>query len=266
MPLFKIIAATLCLALVLFLAACERLTARGTSSSGSSGSSSSDDGATGLFSVSVQLKYEGTAATTYAEAGSCTIAGGSALASTNSCTITIPEGQLYYSDMKFVVTTGVGTCPLVTFTPYYYQAAGTNPWNPDWDTAANADCTVAFASLPTACFSGPAPELIATFPTLTGLYSVLGSGTSASWEVLSSNSTDPAYSNRRVANNLSLASRALTFGIGGGDGYVMNTMQDYTFDCQDTYLFTNRTITIVIDDDDVDANGGANDVDDWKAY
>lgn len=204
-----------------------------------------------------------------------TVAGGAVL----SCTIKVPELELHFSDIDFIVgTNSASTCTHVSFHPYYYQRSTNIAYTPTGATAA-ADCTGATLPMPTVCYSGAAKSMITGFPKYVYQYFVPGGGTLTSTYTLTSSNTlgttldddlSVLYTNANVSNGLALGSRgaANSWGYVDFDPTAMPTiqMQDYTATCSDPYGNELYTIILYLVDSDSTSTPGVSPDDGVDSY
>jgi len=196
--------------------------------------------------------------------GSCYFSSTDSQTSTaKSCSIQIPENQLYYSDLVFTVgTTETSVCATVTFTPYRFQRSNSATFEVD-DVATTVDCSA--SPLDVKCLGGAITILtdLSYDPNVyTGIYFVPTESTySAQYTLKSSNTmrqTDTDYSyknNSNATNNLVTRTASLSSLYNGGGSaasvdYLANTMTDYTVECEDKWGNTLYKIEMIIGDDD----------------
>lgn len=200
-----------------------------------------------LFKVNLSSTWE-TGSTTVTSLGTCTIdddstAGGAV----NLCTITVPEGQLYFSKLKFSLTVADESCDLVNFRPYWYRrsdAAGFTPAG----TSTPIDCDAPLLKdRPIGCFGGAARELAPSFPVNTGLIYFTESGGTVEVELSSGNtirqSASEGIDNRWAAND-----KVDTTDATGWDDYVASSTQHYEYMCRDKHYEPLYLLRIIIDE------------------
>ncbi len=254
-----------------------------TATTTSSGSSTTTT--TAALRVKVEVAWEtGFDRSTYAD---CSIPSTAADGTTLACTAAVPEGKLFYGTTYITIETGTGSlCPQLIFRPYFYQASTAAAFTPLGSTAV-VDCSVAAAfapplttsTLPAACFNGPATTLVSSFPTYTGLYVSPTTSTYSNTYTIASGNSLTKRTNRWVSNQLSSETNALrdrtvnrpTY-TPGGDGYIANTLRDYSATCMKSWTEDRYSITLVITDVDTETgedadNGtaGNNDFGDWNS-
>jgi len=214
-----------------------------------------------------------------------------------NCTVSIPEGRLYYSQLYFSISHLSSTCYYGIFSPYFYQASTSNFYVPPGQLpTAGVDCSSTY-SLPATCFGGAAPWIVSNFT----YYHASQTGTIGN--IYRPNETDltvaqsytekvpSAYSatyltNRMTVNDLTNSTMKAT-GLGAmafsayltntavpgpGDGLIANSYHDYTIECRDKWydpqpFNTQYKIHLYIKDVDSDTgNGPENDYDTWNHY
>ncbi|MBS1961054.1 MAG: hypothetical protein JST04_02475 [Bdellovibrionales bacterium] len=190
---------------------------------------------------------------------SCSVPSGSATGTAVTCSGKIPEGQLYFSNLKFTVgTTSSNTCHTIVFRPYYYVASTAAAYTPPGSTSA-VDCSV--LPLDGSCYNGAAKEIVPSFPDYSGVYFLTSTGNEADYTISSGNTLQQG-TNRYTCNNKVDKTAAVA-------GYVANTMQDYVLECRDEYYELQRKITLTIGDYDTgpaeDPGGASDHFDDWLA-
>lgn len=202
--------------------------------------------------------------------GNCSFAEDASEGSTVNCTVSIPEGRLYYSNVNFDIgTSNVAKCPIINFSPYYYRRSNTAGFTPRGETTA-IDCS---AVEPDAkCFGGAAPTLVPEFPKNTGLYFLTGVTPASSYTLPSENKTrwygGTDHVNYLVTNNLASPNRYNPVGAGvnqrvGIDGLEPN-WYGYTITCTTNWARTLYTINLTIQDENEDGDPlGADEYTDW---
>lgn len=179
-------------------------------------------------------------------------------AANGTCTVQIPELDLYYSDLEFRVSTNsAATCAQIVFTPFQYRRSNSATFVNDAD-GTTIDCTAVPPDL--YCFGGAAKfiQQLDSYPTNTAIYFLTANELSKSYTMLSADvnrSTDRHASmseNINVANNFT-GNRATSVldGAGGIVDYVANSFVDYRFDCNDRWGETLYSWTLTIGDDDL---------------
>jgi hypothetical protein len=183
----------------------------------------------------------------------------------DSCTITAPEGELFYSKTKFTVETN-GDCAVIRFRPFYYKMSDNAAFTDI--TATALDCSNPINSLnPAGCFYGPATTLTG-FPAVTGTFTDTGNTKTLDFEYDSPSNQDIAATactmgNRWIANSASAGQKATGNDTTDCNGYVINVGSgdyvDYKAECVDKFSDAVADITIILNDSD----GGTNDHETW---
>jgi hypothetical protein len=209
-----------------------------------------------VFSVDVGTSWESGTSTnsTVSPWGTCSI---STTDSTKTCpTISIPEGQLYYS--KLIINASVtnkAECAVFAFAPYYYQMSNQANFFPSFPLFAYSAFTALDCSAiptPVGCFAGPATKIVPSFPTNTWVYYLPSTDPVLNWSIDSANKVrqeqnlDPG--NRWTTNDL-LTKTSSYYDVQGNMVYVSNSMQDYSFQCRDTFgdIKHSMTLTLAVD-------------------
>lgn len=201
----------------------------------------------------------------------CEIPKSAPLGTVLECDVTVPEAQLYYSDLILSLETDpLGPGERMTFHPYYYIASRSPEFIPFWsdnDTKINcfgeADVPFTFKKIPKDCFNGPAPHIIDGWPTYTGVYHLVKGSHILTKEIPAANSIR-RRTNRWTSNSLDPAFRGRDLDL-GGDGYVSNSMKDYSFALDDKWGEPLYAITLTIKDEDFQTGGsGDNHYSGWN--
>lgn len=179
-----------------------------------------------------------------------------------SCSVSIPEGQLYYSDITFTYGTNQPSlCSIISFKPYAYRRSNINGYIPpgqeDGIDCSNPD------TIEKKCYGGAGPTLIEDYPKNKGHY-FLPTVTTETTETLPSENTTRWYGgkpwNHLAANNLT--NRAAS---DAGRQYVGGSMNDYYLQCLDIWAHPVYSIKLTISDQDTEAGEGVEDeIDDWN--
>jgi len=195
-------------------------------------------------------------------------------APTPTCTVAIPEGRLYYSDLHLQYSWYSSECKLMTFQPYYYQAANAQSADLSWAGAELIDCTT--ATTDKNCYGGAAPDLVSGFPDYRSLIYLpdesVGSAALSEDSVLRSGHSRTYGSNRAVANDMTgnKAASITAVGFGARDAYLANTFVDYKFSCRDDwYDAVTYEINLTITDEDTDGtptNPALDHIKSWKGF
>jgi hypothetical protein len=259
----RFFSAFLITAALAFTAACGTRTSNNSSSGSINGPTptptpSSTAGASAFpFEVILTSQYEdntGTPGGTITTEADCQMPVAAAAGTINPCNVSIPEGRMHFSTLTWTVSVGTQTlnppCEIVVFQPYYYKASNAAGFKPSWETSA-IDCSA--SPTPLGCFSGPATTIVTGFPQFVGEYFLAPDTSSQSYSVKSANA-NLRSSDRWTVNNLADETSAVAF-LNGRDGYVANSMVDYSFSCFDKFMqpvygFTHQITKI-------DVTGGA---------
>lgn len=217
--------------------------------------------------LEVGLKWEG--ATEYKTVLDCKTPVMPANGQTYNCSITIPEAQLYYSDVRFRVgTSDALQCPLVSFHPYYYKRSNLGNYVPP--NGEEIDCTPGNTTpLSPNCYGGAGPAILGeTISQYTGRYFVSAVGKRADFEVPSENTTQwyKGYAvNYRITNDLATAARA-TGVTTGAKTRVAGTYFDYRAACRNIWGEHLFSLLLTISDENQTNNptGTLDEYDDWN--
>jgi hypothetical protein len=221
----------------------------------------------------LQTKYE--SADIYSTFDTCiiasTVSAGTA-DSTKDCTFSVPEVQMYYSDLKIVIGTNSSTtCKLISFTPYHFLRS-IDPAFLETADGVSTDCSPGKYGSNADCWGGAAVGFLgSSFPQSRGKYFLAEDKIEENYTSLSANKLrlangfDAHYrTNRVVANNLADTATGVSV---FGTHYISNSMVDYSATCQDELGYVKYRINLLIEDDDGDAtsdpDGTINDITDW---
>ncbi|WP_413576351.1 hypothetical protein ACLVWU_18385 [Bdellovibrio sp. HCB290] len=206
--------------------------------------------------VGVQTRWEGGGAPT--SHGEC-IALSTAPIETGpeTCDITIPEGQLYYSELMITMGSKLAeTCSMVSFTAYAYKRSSSDTYVPPGESSPVKCATEANSNL--ACWGGAGPALYPDYPKTGGQYFLLINGASTTINIPSGNSRRYG-SNRGTVNTLADHTTSIS-------GYVANTMQDYYVHCLDIWAQPIYSFKLTIKDEDTkgtENEPARNQIPDW---
>ncbi len=199
--------------------------------------------------LAVETAWEQTP-TEFTRHGICQIDRGSG-ATTQTCTIRIPEGELFFSKTKFIFgTDDATTCHRVQFIPMYYQTSVNAAYLNFWESApAAVNCAGATpANRIPGCFWGAGPRLYSSWPTPMGKYFNTSGGLEGSEEMDSGNSGG-LNDNVSVCNKIDDPTTSIT--RGGVDHYEANSSFPYNVKCIDKYGQTQKEIFVYIGDADL---------------
>ncbi|WP_374078290.1 hypothetical protein [Bdellovibrio bacteriovorus] len=201
--------------------------------------------------------------------GNCSLPADATQGSTVNCTVSIPEGQLYYSNVNFDVGTfNANSCPIVEFRPYYYMRANTANFTPPGETAA-IDCSLLQDKK---CWGGAAPTMVTDFPKNTGYYFLTLVNATTNYTLPSENKTrwyGGDGVNYLVTNDLSLADAIAPVATGSqqrvGQVALDPNWYGYQVNCTDHWARVLYTINLTIRDENQDnAHSGPEDeLTDW---
>jgi hypothetical protein len=248
----------LTLSLALVLAGCVSEEDKGANASGSSSSGGSSGTTTGggLY-LKVESAYDMTPDDKTVQAN-CSIPLDSAAGTTDTCTVTMPEADLYFGRLTFTYGTGdPDQCAVVNFKPYYYQGSSAANFDAiyklDYDPASPTDCSA--SPISSDCFNGVAVQIVPDFPSKRYLYIETSAALESTVEAPSANELDLS-SNAYSSNNMSAANRtsdqwdptSIVGGTTGSDNktYLANTLQDYTVECRDVKYELIYQITLTV--------------------
>jgi hypothetical protein len=163
------------------------------------------------------------------------------------CLVPIGEEQLFYSKLKFEISTS-GDCTVIQFTPYRYRASSDAAYVPP-EGGGPFDCSVADTVSPVECWGGVAKELVPDFPAFVGLFSTSGMLS----QTISSSNEILGHANRYTSNDMLAADRGVDLApVGSFEGYVADSMVDYTAQCVDKWANVVSTINVFVQDFDGD--------------
>ena len=178
-----------------------------------------------------------------------------------TCAVSIPEGQLYFSDLSFTYGTNVpALCSIVSFTPYAYRRSTSAAYIPLGELDP-VDCSNP-NTIEKKCYGGAGPTMITDYPKNTGHY-FLPTVTTEATETLPSENTTRWYGgkpwNLLVTNNL--VNRASDI---PAKQYIGGSMNDYVLSCLDIWAHPLYSIRLTITDEDSEVGGnGIDEVVDW---
>lgn len=176
-----------------------------------------------------------------------------------TCTISIEELNLYYSNLKFNIATGSRSyCEQVVFRPFRYERSNAAAFS-QAGSSSPLDCTKASFERDSKCWGGLAPVIATGFPVNMSNYFLTENTLSASYTAKSADErreSDPdaslMYTNANSTNNLALAARGTGLEVALGDDvdYVANTYVDNFIGCYDYWGNLDYSITLTIRDED----------------
>ena len=171
-----------------------------------------------------------------------------------TCTVHIPEGELYFSDVTVVMSWLNTKCIAPEFTPYRYFASTSATFSPPWTQGQATDCSK--SPLPKDCFGGAAKDMLKEFPKFFSeiwFSDPSDAGVPRNKKYVANSGFSHANgTNRGAVNDISagkIGSSIADFGAvvyagasgsatnpiykGGGDAYIANTYADYEIVCRD---------------------------------
>lgn len=198
--------------------------------------------------------------TDFTTQGTCQIALNAAVGTTTTCNIAVPEAQLFFSKLTYVVGSADSTqCKRIIFRPYYYLGSTAAAFTPNWDaTQTEVDCST--SPIPAECYNGVAAEIVTDFPSYRSMYFLTNLGQETTFNADSANNKtklDNTYS----CNNLADPSAAA--GVYAADGYSFvggstagttnydSRYQNYIVECRDEWNELVYKITARISDEDL---------------
>ncbi len=204
--------------------------------------------------IALQRKWESQptedAYTTHAV---CAFPSGSISGASKSCTLTVPEGTLYYSKINFLVGTNLHkSCPILTFRPYYYKKSSDANFTPDGHDT-DFDCQTDNSTTPKECYGGAAPAMLDKFPQYTGRYFLPYKNMATSFPLGTENSLQTYYGanvNFLVTNDRT--NRALGKAAGPG-AHIANSFRDYTVTCENYWGDVLFDILLTIKDENTES-------------
>ncbi len=178
----------------------------------------------------------------------CSVPPGSPDGTVVNCTVSIPEGRLHYSHLIIETSTPqAGSCEFAYLRPYYYRASVDPMFVPNWDINAKLDCSKSWPDAPAGCYNGAATSIISGFPKFD--HEVVLSNDqgmiSRKWDIQSAFEQKRFGDNRWVSNTLKNRAQPLSI---QNDGFIANTMQDYVFECRDSYADLVSAIVLTVKD------------------
>lgn len=193
---------------------------------------------------------------------------------TKTCTVTIPEEELYYS--KFYMTFGTAAatasaCKVIIFKPFAYLASYDAAFIAPWGRNASAvDCSrsTAGSTLGAGCYNGAAKEIVPSFPDKTFIHFFPDEGVEGKAAVSSPYEAGMGYDNTWITNNLTDRATAINLAnnTATSDRYIGTTLtttpgglaktgdmvyQDWGVYCMNEYYEPVYEIIIKIADQDI---------------
>lgn len=193
-----------------------------------------------------------------------------------TCTIVVPEGRLYFSDLTFQYSWLTSECTIFFFQPYYYLHTALAPAvtiNPPWTKYEDTLCENLTDAGPD-CWGGAAPEVVPGFPDFDTLFytpdeSISGGPQNDKTTVPSSYSRSYA-SNRGVCSDMPAGRAVNTYTAAqlgtAGDRYEANSFVQYQLYCRDQwYDDQTYSITVIVSEENSETGDpGVNHFPSWK--
>jgi hypothetical protein len=207
-----------------------------------------------IFNVAVKTIWDTDPNLNESSWQNCLVTSGSAASS--SCSVAVPEAQMFHSSLRMSVTIKEGYCDVLDFNPYIYQQSTLAAYTPPGSGGA-IDCSG--LTPPIGCFSGAGVELVTDYPLNIGTYYLAAHGLTVDYDFISGDTKrvrdSLTINNRWMSNNLPVGQRGIAQA-----NYVANSMQDWTFICKDEYDETLYQLTINLTDTD----GATDTIADWQ--
>lgn len=177
----------------------------------------------------------------------CAISKGAPAGTLMNCELSVPEGQMYFSDFT-ITSNSTDVCAISTAEPYQYLASTSTTFDPRWGNGT-IDCSGA-VSRSKFCYNGPGPDLIPEWPTYDHIFYLPSITKKYAFEI-AAGVTGRRGTNRWMCNSLTPARRAVNGpNLVSGDGYIANSMRDWRFRCKDRWEEILYEITLYLSDDD----------------
>lgn len=250
-------------------------TAASGSTTGGSGSSASAY----KMKLTVSSFWETSTSSTATVLGTCSATTTTANVPKTTCSISVPEGQLFYSKLVFKIESDAeATCSQISFRPYYYlMSKSAGFFTPGTSTGA-IDCSGVLWQTTLGCWNGPGTTILGTAALLRSAagvyYTPTATTLSKTYEMASSPNDKYSSLNastRYSANDLADATVSVATGndpyvATGGDCTVGNNNPaggqcyfDWYFECRDAYNERQYSITARI----VEVDGATDSFTDW---
>lgn len=258
---------------LILTASCLAIVAGCSGSGGAAGTTDSGSGSVPLeiikstspLYITITSQYDGPTAPAgpVSYHGVCNIDPDNLAANDITCTITIPEGKLFFSPLTFTYGTGnKSLCPRIEFYPYYRRVSNAAAYVPPGGSE-ELDCSDPTTDL-AGCYDGVAADIVPGFPAANGLWQTTDTVSEFSATAKSSWKFGTTYGNTHTCNNLSAAGRMADISIGGGGPQIYESFsnslpafQDYEIACLDQWQGTLFRIVMTIADEDTDASDTA---------
>lgn len=184
-----------------------------------------------------------------------------------TCSIVVPEGRLYFSDLNFHMSWQISNCKLLEFQPYYYLASKNAAFTPAWGTSTVNCSVVPYAK---DCYGGAAPQIVDDFPNFLGMIYFPDEGSTEEYltqtETIASAYSLKYQSNRLTSNDLATSKQSSDQTVEiAGDGYSANNFVTYRYSCRDDWFDpVTYQITVNITDEDSNTGGPVNTFKTWR--
>jgi hypothetical protein len=258
--------------LFLFLISCGRKTLVGEGEMGGTSSLTSGILKIKISSALIELDPEA-----YVVQGEQSFGGTSQDDGNHEFNLSIDEGTLYFSKLKFEIEK-IGDnsdCEVITFRPYSYKKSVSPKFKPT-ELASEINCSgfepvpeplpdppppAKPIPVPKECYGGPAKDIVDTFPLFTSVFTTNNKlQTEGEFTIEEDNDDDKKVGNRYYVNNLDVLNR----GTDQAGLYVAGTMRDYFASCQDE--FGNMLVGVQININDFDGSAPNPDVDEYCTW
>ncbi len=163
---------------------------------------------------------------------------------TPTCTVVIPEGRLFFSELTFTYSWLPSNCRLMTFQPFYYQASDAAGYFDPTANSLEGDGTACDQPIPVerTCYGGAARFIVPEFPLKRALIYLPDEGGDATKPLIASSGLPSSFksnyqTNRHSVNDLvdrTMSISAVTLG-GSRDGYIAGSFVDYSLSCRDSW-------------------------------
>ena len=229
------------------------------SGSGSGSSSSpSESGAAGRPIVLTLLsKWSLQEDASYAVEGTCEVPATASRGSLTTCEISVDEGRLYYSNLRFTIATeatGPLACSVLSFVPYYYVRSTSATYRAPSDPLTDVNCSGAATVPGLLCYGGAGPVMFSdTFLKFRGKFIETVTQPTVNFDIKAEFQVQSygAAVNYLVTNDLANRTASIA---SGPKSYVANSMVDYTIDCMDYWGYPVHTLKLTIHDEDKDGS------------
>jgi hypothetical protein len=168
--------------------------------------------------------------------------------STMTCNLTMPEGQLYFSNLALTIgSADLNLCKEVIYYPYGFLASAVDTYTQSKFGAVQAQQTCLTAPS-TACYDGAAVTQFPTYPLLTNVAMETASAYETTYTVPSpfslmelTNTSSANFITNKAANDTAVNTAGTTL-----QTYVAGSMQGYRAECRDEYYELIYSIDFVL--------------------